>query len=401
MSNIELRTITPDEMVTFRQATGRAFGFTPTPPAEGEDPAWLASFEYDRSIAALDEGLIVATANAFSFEMTVPGGFLPVAGVSWVGVQPTHRRRGVLTSIMRRQLDDVRDRGEPLAALWASESIIYGRFGYGLATVDESYEIERAHSKYARPHEPQGSISYVTFEEAQELFPPVWEKVRPHRAGMMTRSAPFWKRSWDEKDWNRVLYRRNGEAEGYIIYKPEGEWADGLPRGSTNVLAFLAVSEEAHADLWRFCLDIDLVNTIRAEHRPVDDPLPWLLADPRRLKRLTRDALWLRMIDIPKALGGRRYQGEGRIVFDVHDSFCPWNQGRYELEVDGAVNCGPTRATPQLSLSAVDLAAIYLGGVKSTTLAAAGRIEEHDDGALALTDRLFATSPEPWCPMLF
>ena len=150
MTEISYRTVSPDEMMAFRTANGRAFHYQPTPPAEGDDPAWLATFEYDRSIGAFDGDTIVATANAYSFEMTVPGGFLSTAGVSWVGVQPSHRRRGILTNIMRRQLDDVRDRGEPLAALWASESIIYGRFGYGLATVDETWEI-RARARRLRP----------------------------------------------------------------------------------------------------------------------------------------------------------------------------------------------------------------------------------------------------------
>ena len=243
----------------------------------------------------------------------------------------------------------------------------------------------------------------MTYEEHGELFEEVWEQVRRQRVGMMTRPNPgWWKRAWNEKDWFRAVYRGDGQVEGYVVYRVENEWRRSLPAGTLQVLQLVTATEEAHAALWAFCFGIDLVAKLECQHRPVDDPLPWMLADPRRLQRSTYDGLWVRVLDVPAALSGRRYNGEGKLVFEVSDSFCPWVSGRYELEAgtDGA-GCRPSRSSADITLSAADLGAIYLGGVKPSTLARAGRLESKNEVAVETADVLFATSPAPWAGLFF
>jgi predicted acetyltransferase len=164
----------------------------------------------------------------------------------------------------------------------------------------------------------------------------------------------------------------------------------------------MSVTDEAHAALWRFCLDVDLMTTTGAWNRATDDPLPWMLADPRHLQRSPEDGLWIRLVDVAAALSGRRYMRNDSLVLEVRDAFCPWNDGRYALDggPDGA-HCRKTSSEPDFALSAADLAATYLGAVSFTTLSLAGRVEERKNGALRRADVMFATELKPWCPYSF
>ncbi|MCH8025760.1 MAG: GNAT family N-acetyltransferase [Chloroflexi bacterium] len=405
--SIAIRPITPEEFEPFTNSMAVGFGSPVAKPKFTEGQQALC--EYDRTLAAFDGGEIVGTAGIFSFDMTVPGGSLPTAGVTWITVKPTHRRRGVLSGMMRQQLSDVRDRGEPFAALWASESVIYGRFGYGLAAGGVDLKIDRTRTTLASRPPVCGQTRLIDRDEALKSYPAVYDRVRVEQPGMYTRSETWWQsHSLPERDSGGafsqrffVLHEVDGEAQGYARYRIRGDNQDGVPNGTLAVQELMAATDEAYAGLWSYLFGVDLIAEIRAHRRRSDEPLLWMLADPRRLVRHPHDSLWLRIVDVIPALEGRSYAAEGRVVFQVEDEFCGWTAGTYELEAgpDGA-RCQTAAAEPELALSIADLSAALLGGVRLSTLRHAGRVRG-DDAAIRLADALFAWEPLPWCPEVF
>ena len=193
-----------------------------------------------------------------------------------------------------------------------------------------------------------------------------------------------------------------GQPDGYVEYRVKHDWSSGDPSGTLTVRELMAESVEAYRALWRYCLDVDLMTRIEAWPRPAEEPLFHLLADPRQLRRRVFDGLWLRLVDVPASLAGRRYAAQGGVVLEVRDAFCPWNEGRYELEggPDGA-QCRPTDREPDLLVEAGDLGACYLGGTRLQTLARAGRIHEERPGAVARAEAMFGWDPLPWCSAVF
>ena len=397
---LEIRPITSEETEEFIRADSLAFGHV----ASEEDLAVHPGVgELARSLAAFSGGRIVGGSRTRSFRMRVPGGELPTAAIIDVSVQPTHRRQGIMTQLIADQLNGARELGEPLAALTASESIIYGRFGFGVGVIHERWDIDRPHTAYAANHKRSGSLELVGPAEMRAAFPAVYRRATALRPGAIERSAE----SWDWIVTDHPPYRGGGSAYFHVAFHGDSGDLDGYARyrlkdGAVMVEELVSVTDDAHAALWRLCFDVDLTSSTQAGQRPVDDPLPWMLADPRRLKRSPYDGLWVRLVDVPAALAGRTYLREGRIVFELRDSFCPWNQGRYVLEggPEGA-GCRLTKAEPDLALSASDLAAAYLGAVSFTTLSHAGRVEQMSDGSLLKADSMFATELKPWCPYSF
>jgi predicted acetyltransferase len=403
---IDIRPIGATDWEEYTRTNAAAFGWEPS----SEHLAEIEQiFEFDRTLAAFDGPEIAGTTAIFSFDMTVPGGALPTAGVTWVSVKPTHRRRGILRQIMQRQLNDVHERNEPLAALWASESVIYGRFGYGLAAQNQELTIDRIRTSLAGETPACGRTRLVTREQAVEAWPAVYDEVRQRQPGFYTRNKHWWAhQTMRGPDMERrvgvrfyVQYEEDGRVLGYARYRIRGDGHDGLASGTLSVQELTAASENAYTALWQYLFGVDLIATIQAFHRPVDEPLYWMLADPRRLVRRVYDALWLRLVDVAPALEGRRYASPGRIVLDVRDPFCSWNEGRYELEAgaEGA-HCRRTDAEAEITLSAADLGAVYLGGARLTTLRLAGRVEG-DWEALRRADAIFSWDPLPWCPEVF
>ena len=403
----EIRPVESEEFDSFTNATGVGFGWHPT-PEEIEDIRPVA--EYDRTLATFDGEEIVSTTGIFSFEMTLPGGSLPTAGVTWVSVKPTHRRRGVLRDMMRRQLNDVHERGEALAALWASESVIYGRFGYGMAAGAVELEIERARTALDYEPDVSGRCRLVTRDEALTSWPAVYDRVRADQPGFYSRTEDWWKHhTLPERDKPSggfsaryyVQYEEEGEPLGYVRYRVKNENRDGLPNGTIAVQKLIAATDAAYGALWQFVFGVDLMGRIKAHQRPMEEPLLWMLADPRQLVRRPYDGLWVRIIDVAPALEARHYAASGRLVLAVRDEFCDWNEGRFELQggPDGAT-CRRTDAEADLTLGAADLGAIYLGGTRLGTLARAGRVAG-DAAALARAEAMFSWDPQPWCPEVF
>ncbi|MDQ2688758.1 MAG: GNAT family N-acetyltransferase [Chloroflexota bacterium] len=379
-------------------------------PRDEDISRWQKLFEANRAIAAYDGDRIVGTAGIFSFQLTVPGGVLPAAGVTIVGVHPTHRRRGILRRMMRLQLDAIRERGEPLAILWASEGNIYQRFGYGLGSLRMGVSIGRDRSAFRLPHTPAGTIRFVEPDEGKRLFPPVYEAVRGGRPGFFDRSDTYWDTEFfpDPEHWRHgasaafhVVHEVAGEADGYARYRIREDWS-GTPNSSVIVNELIATNPAAHLDLWRYLLDIDLMGKIEAWNIPPDDPLVLTVAEPRRMNLTLGDALWLRVVDVSSALAGRRYRSDGSLVLEISDEFCPWNDGRWRLTVEGGVPfVEPSTDAADLTCDITDLGAAYLGAFGFTQLADAGRVGEAQPGALRRAEDLFRTDRAPWCPRVF
>jgi predicted acetyltransferase len=405
--DVDIRTIEAGELERYLQATELAFSDT-LKPEDLERERTL--FEYDRAFAAFDGPEIVGTTAAFTMPMTIPGGEVSVPYVTAVGVRPTHRRRGINTALMRSQLDQVHERGEPLAVLEASEGSIYGRFGYGLATYGLSIEIPVARSAFVRGYRPAGTMRFVAREDAFPSILRVHEAVRRERPGMVALDEVRLAYSLHDHEHDPdkgaptlfALHEGEDGIDGFVIYRVRSEWQGSVPESVLNVRDLQASNPGATADLWRFVLDIDLIARVTAWGRPVDDPLVHLVAEPRRLHATVSDELWVRVVEVAHALRRRRYSTPGRVVLEVHDRFCPWNDGAYTLDggPDGA-SCGSTDAAADLVCSTNDLGAAYLGGSSFRQLQRAGFVEERTVGALARADAMFGWDPAPWSPYVF
>jgi predicted acetyltransferase len=393
-----------DEFTEAVLCIGQYFGMEPTPE---RIERFMKVLDHERMHAARDDGRIVGGAGAFTFEMTVPGGAVPTAGVTVVGVYPTHRRRGVLRAMMRAQLDDVHERGEPVAALWASEETIYGRFGYGIASCSGAFELSREYSAFARPLERRGTVRFVDAEEAAKLLPPIWDSVRAVTPGMMSRSPEWWElRVLSDPPDRRegggpkriALLELDGKPEGYAIYRHHPGWNDGVSSARLGIVEAIATDGQPTAELWRFLLDIDWQAKVSAQLLPVDHPLFFLLANPRRLGFRVGDGLWVRLVDVGAALAARAYSGDGAVAFELDDEFCPWNAGTWRLEGGEAARAD---GDADLRLDVQALGSAYLGAFTFSELARAGRVEELREGALERADAMFRASRAPWCPEIF
>ena len=361
----------------------------------------------ERMHAALDGDRIVGGAGAFPFQFSVPGGVVPCGGVTVVGVLPTHRRRGALTAMMRAQLEDIRDRGEPIAALWASEEVIYRRYGYGFASFTGEICIEREYAALREPRDESVRSRLITLEEARELVPPVYDRVRVRTPGMFARPAAWWelRNLNDPPDRrngggvkNAVLVELDGQPAGYALYRLHSKWEAGASVSHVEVIEAVADGTVATQELWRLLLEMDWMATIRASLLPVDHPLFHMLRYPRRMKMRLSDGLWVRLVDVRAALSARAYSPGEPVVFEVDDSFLPDNSGRWRLE-DGQAS--RTDEEADLSLDVGELGAAYLGGFTFGELARAGRVRELRNGGLSRADGVFRSEPKPWCPEIF
>jgi predicted acetyltransferase len=375
-----------------------------------DDAARLAQWmPLDRMHAAFDGDRIVGGAGVFPFELSVPGWTaVPSAGVTVIGVLPTHRRRGILRAMMRAQLDDVHARGECVAWLWASEGVIYPRYGYGLASTIGSMNLPRERTAYARPFVPRGSLRFVEPDEALELFPPIQQAAMRERPGMFRRSREWWetrrladdpaRRAPGRGPLNRLLLEVDGEPEAYALYRMSSAFEHGSASGSVHVVEALARTSSGLGEIWRALLDMDWTAWIKSDYLPLDHPLFLLLEEPRRMRVELNDGVWVRLVDVGAALSARGYGTDEPFVVDVRDEFCPWNAGPWQLAGGRAER---TSAAPDVALDVGDLGSVYLGGFTWRELQAAGRVEERRAGAVAQAERVFGTWPKPWCPEIF
>jgi predicted acetyltransferase len=402
--SITIRPLQDGELRAWMAAVETAFG------EESRDDAFTAFeriAEPDRILVAADGEAIVGGGGAFTFRLTVPGGEVAAAGVTAVGMLPTHRRQGALTQLMRTQLDDVQRRGEPVAMLWASEGSIYQRFGYGLAALEARLEVPRASSAFRLRDAPEGTTRIVSRETAAGSFPPIYDRLRVETPGFFDRSGPWWDvEVLDDPEYHRrgagpkrfVLYEADGGPEGYLIYRIAGDW----DKRALEVRELMATTPRALRELWRFCFGHDLITTIRAGRQAADHPLLLLVAEPGRLGLHVGDALWLRIVDVAGALSARTYASGDRVVMEISDAFRPDTAGRWALDTSGErARVGRTDDPADIALDITDLACLYLGAFSTSALAPAGRTTELTPGARGRVDALFRTDGKPWCPQVF
>ncbi len=407
MKGLEIRAC--QSVDEFRDSIGAIAEYGTWEIGEDEAKSFLRVLPLERVHAAFEGKRAVGGAGAFPFDFSIPGGTVACAGVTVVGVYPTYRRRGVLTAMMRAQLRDVHERGEPIAALWASDERIYGRYGYGLASLAGQIDLLRSESELAQPYDRGVSIRYVEAGEVQALADPIWRAVLAERPGMFVRTDEWWESriTADPKGWRPpgsgqkrfVIAEADGEVEGYAIYRhaPKSDGGEDVGRIRANEL--IATSVRATAALWRFLLDMEWVQGVVGFHLPLDHPLFFLLARPRRMRFRVGDALWVRLVDVRAALAARSYAADGSVVIEVADDFCKWNRGRWKLESGEARKTRTAEA--QLACDVTALGSVYLGGFSFGQLVRAGRVEELERGAAARADAMFATELAPWCPEIF
>jgi predicted acetyltransferase len=403
--DVTIRSVSDEEFPAFCRSVETAFGHQAT---DEEVADWHSITEIDRTLAVFEDGRIVGTAAALSLELTLPGGVVvPAAGITAVGVRPSHRRRGLLRAMMDQQLDDVARGHEALAILTASESVIYGRFGYGVAAMDTTIEIDPRSSRFAQTFDDPGRIDLIEPHEIDAVIPAIHDRARRSQPGDINRTSAWWDLTIRDPEWARTgLSKRfwavhrgaSGEADGYLAYRVKQAWREGLPDSEIQLDELVALDDTTDAALWRFVLDLDLASRITASSRPLDEALRWRLADPRRLRvTAVMDQIWARLLDVPAALSARRYAIDAELVFEVRDGFRPGVDGRYALRggPDGA-ECERTSRPPDLTVGIAELSAAYFGQPRFSTFGRAARAEEHRAGALQRADVLFGGEVVPF-----
>jgi predicted acetyltransferase len=404
--SVQIRAVAAEEIEAFQRTLGVPFGFDPTPE---QFARFRNVFELDRLRAAFDGDQMVATFGALSLRMTVPGNVLPVAGTTVVTVLPTHRRQGVLRMLMTEHLAELHRNGEPLATLWASESSIYDRFGYGPASERAMSKLEKSYARMREPVDVRASMRLVERAEAQKLFPAVYDVVASRRPGMISRSETWWThRVLSDPEYarrggtshRRVLHVRDGRPAGYAVYRTRTDVEQGTTE--VRVIELVGIDTAAEKALWQYLFGIDLVTSIVQWNQPIDDPLRWWLEQPRRMERKVEDALWLRPVDVAAALAGRRYSCAGTLALRVRDPLCRWNEGVWKLEADsnGVGRCRHADVDPDVELTPSALGMVYLGGHRFSALERSGLVTGAPE-ALHRADALFTWDPLPWCQELF
>ncbi|MDG4820294.1 GNAT family N-acetyltransferase [Asanoa sp. WMMD1127] len=399
--DIEVRTATPDDFDAIAAMLGVVFHYTQNPESLAverplHDPA--------RGLVAVDGDQIVGSAGSFDREMAVPGGVVPCAHVTGVGVLPTHRRQGILRRMMERQLRDVAAAGrEPIAALWASETAIYPRFGYGFAAPRLQLQADLTGTGLPAPAPGRlraGSPATLRIELAK-----LYDELRPHRPGWSSRDDNWWNFLLLDIEAHRegaterqavVHETPDGAVDGYAIWRVKGDWDDGGPNAEVRVSEVVAGNPDATRALWRFLFSLDLTRRLTYGLATPDEPLLHLVPEPRRLKPTLADGLWVRLVDVPAALRARAYRAPLDVVLEVTDALLPANAGRWRLTTDGTTtSCEPTTDPADLACDVLELGAAYLGGTALATLGRAGRVRELRPGALVAGDTAFGWHQAP------
>ncbi len=407
MSDLDVRTIRAEEIDDF--AAARTVGFL-MPAAEGSADLLRPLVDLDRTWGAFDGERMVGTLRSYATPLTVPGGGeVPAAALTNVTVRPTHRRRGLLRRMLEPDLRAAVDRGEVVGLLLASEHTIYGRYGYGPAADSVRFDVDTRGITVRAP--AGGSVEIVDADALRAAVPAVYAAHRRAWPGAMGRDDRWWDRLLGlaagsvprtEAHFRALGRDAAGEVDAYAWYTVDDRWDDLRPDLTLEVEELVGASPAAEARLWAFLLAMDWVRTVKAGNRGADDPLPWLVSDPRAVRRRGRvDHLWLRVLDLPAALAARRYLAPGRVVLQVDDPL-GLAGGRVVVEggPDGA-SCAPTAAAADLTLPVEVLGCAYLGGTPLGVLAGAGLVEEHRAGALAVGDAMFRSPRAPWCATWF
>ncbi|MFI6644703.1 GNAT family N-acetyltransferase [Streptomyces sp. NPDC050504] len=414
---MEIRSTTDEDFDVLIDTVHSAFGLDLETPKDGGGLWWSAIEAEHGLLARTPEGRPVGTMASYPFELTLPGEVLvPAVGLTSVGVLPSHRRRGVLSALMRHQFTALREGGEFLSVLLASEALIYGRFGYGPATRTSRLTVQRHRSALAVPRArgplpagstsgsvdgpTGGSVDVLRRAECGEILEEVYDRYRRAQPGALSRSRRWWTSGGGQPPvapaprYVAVHRDADGVPDGYASYAIDRT-------GDVSTLTVdetVAVDDTAFTALARFVLEHDLVSRVVFKHVPPGHPLRWQLADFRAGEVSgDTDWLWVRLLDVPRALTARGWFADGELVLDVDDPFLG-ERGRHLLTVrDGKAECVPTDRDPDLSLDVRDLGSVYLGGTAPSTLVRAGHIRAHRPDAVQLADALFRGERAPHC----
>jgi predicted acetyltransferase len=409
--DLQLRSATATDYDGIATMLGRAFADDYRP--DSPDPDQIV-FEPERNLIFTEGGRVVANAGVYTRDLTIPGSVVPAAHVTLVGVHPTYRRRGLLTRMMHRQLREVREDGrESLAVVWASEGRIYPRFGYGLATQRLYLESDRRDvALVPRLAAGGGRLREMEVTDARKTLIEVYEQARTGRVGWSSRDERWWDHVlMDPKDQRdgatarrALLYDGPDGVEGYALWRTRPDWTLTGPHGRTDVRELVATTPAAYAAMWRFLLSVDLTRTLRYWYASLDEPLLYLVDEPRALGARLLDALYVRLVDLPAALAARRYATAVDVVIEVTHALLPENSGRWRLTAPSGAPARCTAApdaTPDLACDVSDLGAVYLGGPTLLSLAAAGRVGERRAGAVAEASLAFGWERQPSATEVF
>jgi predicted acetyltransferase len=399
--SITIRAILDSEIDQFRASLLAVFGFDPATDPTGTERV-RALLDLGRTYCAFDGDQLVASAGAFTFDLSIPGAIVPMGGLTMVTVRPTHRRRGILRGIIAAHLADVSAHHEPLSGLWASEGGIYGRFGYGVAA--EADELRFTIQGEVAPGRELDEVRLLSDGEAPRELPAIYERARAERPGMFSRTTDWWhyRRFSDRADIRKgrsprmhVITQRDGKPTGYVVYRQLLAFDEGTAAGQLDIEELVAIDARAEASLYRFAASVDLFPKVSFWNAPTDALLPWLVPDRRAVVRKRRtDTLWLRVSDVARALAARRYEVDGALSLQI-------DARTYKLTVEhGVARCELSDERPQLALSVAALSTIFMGNTAPSTLARAGLIAG-EAPAIAHADRMFRWPTAAWCPEIF
>ncbi|HWO66841.1 MAG TPA: GNAT family N-acetyltransferase [Umezawaea sp.] len=400
---LTIRTLGEDEYQSFSDLVAAAFLSDPAP---SDDAFERPLFDMGRVHGVFEDGELIGSAGVLARTMAVPGAVpQPTAAITSVGVKPGHRRRGVLTSLMRAQLHGLHDEGlEPVAALWASEGSIYGRYGYGLTAQFTDLRLPKGAAFHRGVDVGAERVCEAPRAEAMPAMKALYDRVALNRPGYLSRGAAEWEYHLADDEQHRgglSKYRFALHPRGYAVYRIKHEWGDRGPQHELNVRELAAEDDRAYAALYRYLLDVDLVAELRY-FTGSDDPVLHLLQNPRLARRSDRDSLWVRLVDLDRALTGRGYLSDVDVVLDVADDLCPWNADRWRFTVkEGEAGVRRVTDEPDVALDISALGAAFLGGTRLATLAKAQYVRERTPGAVRVLSHALLGEVVPHCPEVF
>ncbi len=410
---VSTRRSTPEDMVPFFETMSLQFSFD-VPEGDEQVAAWkkrnLETGGIERGMVAEDDGHIVGTLGSFDLDMTVPGGSIPCAGTTWVSVAPSHRRRGVMRKLMKAHLAEAVEHGDVIAALWASDSAIYGRFGYGRAVESVAIDLNRPMARFRESAPIPERVEMITKEEAAGVLPPLYDRIRREIPGTFARTQPWWeyRRLRDPPDRRNgrsalriaVSSKPDGHTTGYVMFQVESKFDGAHSDDIVHVVELFGSTPGSWSALWSLVLGLDLATQVKGAFRPLDDPLFEFVDGVRRVERRITDTVWVRVLDVERALTSRIYGQPGALTITITDAMGIAN-GTYRLEWDGhRINCAGTSGPADLVIDVAHLGAAMLGRPSFSAAALAGTIEGSLEAA-ALADRIFGHPRSPYCPEVF
>ncbi len=397
---LEIRAARADEMEDLSRLLSYVFNGPPPGHADAQPDTLLPEW----TTCGFIDGRMAVGTGAYPFGMRLNGSGVGAAGITAVGTYPEFRRQGFLRQVMQKALDEQRERGQSLAILWASYGAIYQRYGYGLGSRQIMYRFDPRLVPFREEPPLTGSVGLVSKDEALGVIEPLYREYSRPRNLMLHRVDIYWNAAILNEFQGRppyvAVYRNGaGEPRGYMVYRTSNqESTEPGPSQLLNVRDFVALDIEAYRSLWAYIRRHDLVRWVNMVVPP-DDPAPELLLEPRELRCRTGDGIWLRVVDVERALPQRRYGDSGTLVFEIQDEICDWNAGTFALDTDGeSSEVKRSERQPELTMPARTLASLISGHAPASWLMRAGLLSARSDAALELADRVFATKYPPFCP---